>query len=283
VDYQIVKLRDGRDLEFAMNGVDSTSAVIFHQSTLCDLSSWASWLSEFETLGIRAVAFNRSGYGQSSGKEGRRTIDVAHDVSELCDHLALRSFVSVGWSGGGSHALATSLDERCRGVVTLAGIAAFGQSDLDFYDGLKEADVAEYHAALRDINELISMLSDPTHGNEWCESDVRAMSSPAMQEVTVSMQRTASFGWRCLVDDYSAYLSTWGFDLDAIDVPVVIFQGDLDENVPLGHAQWLARHIPGSKLRIYQGEGHLSLVFSHREDIVASVRELLFESSELSQ
>ena len=271
----MLTLSDGRDLEFATNAANSRTWVIFHQGTMNDLSGWNSWLEEFEGLGVAALAFNRSGYGRSSGKDGRITVDVGHDVSELADHLGLTSFVSVGWSGGGSHPLATALDPRCSGVVTLAGIAPFAQDDLDFYDGLKDADVAEYHAALRDLNELVALIKDPDHGNDWCEPDVAAMATSAMDEVTASMARPVSFGHRCLVDDYSSYLSPWGFDVEAISVPVVIFQGDLDENVPLGHAKWLARHIAGSQLRLYPGEGHLSLVFSHRDDIVAAIRQLL--------
>ena len=277
MDRQLLSLRDGRELEFVTNGVATSTAVIFHQGTMGDLSMWGSWLAELADLGIGAVAFNRSGYGRSTGKDGRRTVGVGHDVTELGDHLGLGRFVSVGWSGGGSHALATAIDGRCVGVVTLAGIAPFGVEDLDFYDGMKVADVAEYHAALRDVEELIAMIQDPTHGNEWCEPDRRAMSSPAWVEVVESMEHTSRVGWRCLVDDYSAYLSPWGFDLDALDVPVVIFQGDLDENVPVGHARWLARHLATADLRLYPGEGHLSLVFSHRAEIVDAVRALTAE------
>ena len=275
MDYRILNLRDGRDLEYATNGVADAAAIIMHQGTLADLSVWGSWLEEFARLGLAAVAFNRSGYGRSSAKPGRVTVDVAHDVAELADHLGLTSFVSLGWSGGGSHALATAVDSRCRGVVTLAGIAPFAQDDLDFFDGLKADDVAEYRAALRDIDELLAMMADPAHGNEWCAPDRWAMSTPAMHELEAAMARTRTFGWGCLVDDYSSYLSPWGFDVEKVDVPVVIFQGDLDENVPLGHARWLARHLTNSRLRVYPGEGHLSLVFRHRDDIVEATRELL--------
>jgi pimeloyl-ACP methyl ester carboxylesterase len=275
VHYQRLGLVDGRELEYATNDVASSRAVVFHQGTLCDLAVWGSWLAQLADRGVAAVAFNRTGYGHSSPHRGRRTIDVAPDVGELVEHLGIDSFVSVGWSGGGSHALATGTLDRCVGVVTLAGIAPFGVDDLDFYDGLKEADVAEYHAALRDVEELIAMIADPEHGHEWCEPDARAIASPAMLEVTEATRRTVSFGYGCLVDDYGAYLSPWGFDVESLDVPVVIFQGDQDENVPLGHAQWLARHLRHGELRRYPGEGHLSLVFSHRDDIVAATLALL--------
>jgi pimeloyl-ACP methyl ester carboxylesterase len=283
MESRCLKLSDGRLLEYVSSDVVEVQAVIFHQGTLLDMSSWTSWLEELAAHGVRGVAFNRSGYGLSSPKTERRTVDVGRDVSELVDHLGLSGFVSVGWSGGGSHALATSLDSRCRGVVTLAGIAAFAQDDLDFYDGMKDDDIAEYHAALRNTDELLAMIADPEHGTTWCEPDARAMATPEMREVTASMERTVSFGWGCLVDDYSSYLSPWGFDVAGVTVPVVIFQGDRDENVPLGHARWLHRHIPGSRLNLYPGEGHLSLVFTYRRDIVATVLSLLHPDAETPQ
>lgn len=283
MDYRLLPLGDGRDLEYAINPVASDTAVVLHQGTLADLCEWGSWLEEFARRGVRAVAFNRSGYGRSSPKEDRVALDVGRDVGELADHLGLNAFVSVGWSGGGSHALATSIDPRCAGVVTLAGIAPFAQDDLDFFAGLKDDDVAEYRAALRDITELLVMMEDPEHGNQWCEPDRLAMASSAMTELNAAFARTSSFGLRCLIDDYHSYLSPWGFDVDAVRVPVVIFQGDLDENVPLGHARWLARHLPRSGLLVYPGEGHLSLVFRHRHDIVDAVLDLLGQRAQLTQ
>ena len=279
---QLLRLSDGRDLEYARNAVVSSSAVVFHQGTLADLTVWESWLAELETRGVGAVAFNRSGYANSSPKPGRRTLDVGRDVAELADVLGLTDFVSVGWSGGGSHALATGLDPRCRGVVTLAGIAPYGQDDLDFYEGLKSDDVAEYRAALRSVDELIELMNRPGHGQEWCEPDARALASPEMAELLAASATCTSFGLECLSDDYSAYLSPWGFDVADLTVPVEVFQGDLDENVPIGHARWLVGHIPAARLHLYPGEGHLSLVARHREDIVRCALSLL-EGTEFTQ
>lgn len=44
-------------------------------------------------------------------------------------------------------------------------------------------------------------------------------------------------------------------------MPVVIFQGGLDGNVPPGHARWLAQHIPGAELRFDPDDGHVPWSF----------------------
>ena len=281
VEYQLLRLPDGRDLEYAVNGVDAAAAVVFHQGTLSDLLVWGSWLEELEGRGVRAIAINRTGYGRSTAKPDRIVRDVAADVSSLLTHLGVARFVSVGWSGGGPHALADGLDDRCLGVVTLAGLAPFDAEGLDFYDGLKDADVREYEAALRDVEELVELMHDPAHGLEWCEPDARALASDAASELTSATARCLSFGEDCLRDDYHAYLSPWGFDVTELRVPVVLFQGDLDENVPAGHARWLGAHITGARVRLYPGEGHVSLVLGHRDDIVASLVALLDGDAEL--
>lgn len=71
--------------------------------------------------GIRVIAASRAGYGKSERSRGRRIIDIADDVSQMCDAFGVSKFVSIGWSGGGPHALSTTADPRCKGVVTLAG------------------------------------------------------------------------------------------------------------------------------------------------------------------
>jgi pimeloyl-ACP methyl ester carboxylesterase len=63
-------------------------------------------------------------------------VGVVDDFSQLLDRYEIDRFVSVGWSGGGSHALATILDKGCAGVITLAGAGQYGKSDLDFLDGM---------------------------------------------------------------------------------------------------------------------------------------------------
>jgi pimeloyl-ACP methyl ester carboxylesterase len=41
----------------------------------------------------------------------------------------------------------------------------------------------------------------------------------------------------------------WGFDPEAISVPVSIWYGPDDVLCPRGHAEWLLAHIPGAERR----------------------------------
>jgi pimeloyl-ACP methyl ester carboxylesterase len=272
---ELLTLNDGRTLEYLSNGVESDSAIIFHQGTLADLIVFKSRLSDLADRGVRAVSFNRSGYGRSSGLHNRVVIDTGHDVAQLLDNLRLTKIVSPGFSGGGPPALATGLDERCLGVITVGGLAPFNQSDLDFYAGMKARDILEYETARRDINELLELLGPDGPETTWCQPDQEALSSPQAEEARTAVAKTFGTGLRCLIDDYSSYLSPWGFSVEDIGVPVFLFQGTLDENVPLGHGRWLARKIPNAQLVEKVDEGHISIGLRYRQEIMDTAVSLL--------
>jgi len=68
----------------------------------------------------------------------------------------------------------------------------------------------------------------------------------------------------------------WGFDLAKIERPVAVWQGQQDRMVPFVHGQWLAEHIPNTRVHLYRDEGHLSLAVTALdriiEDLVAIAR-----------
>jgi pimeloyl-ACP methyl ester carboxylesterase len=64
--------------------------------------------------------------------------------------------------------------------------------------------------------------------------------------------------------DVAMFGRAWGFALADIEVPVYLWYGDSDTIVPVHHGQHLAQRIPGARLRIRPGEGHLGgLAASH--------------------
>ena len=58
-------------------------------------------------------------------------------------------------------------------------------------------------------------------------------------------------------------------------VPTVIWQAELDKNVPIQHGQWLAEKIPNSRLEIREGESHMGLFVNYEEEIMQSAIALL--------
>jgi len=275
-------LSDGRNLEYMTNGVEGSKAIILHAGTTQDISGWTTWHENFAARGIRSISFGRSGYSASTKMPGRVTIDVARDISELADALGIEAFVNVGLSGGGQHAAATGLDPKSRGVVTVGSLAPFAELGEDFYRGMQQVDIDEYGDALRDINDLVKRFQkwlDPVPADapkkEYSERDLLAQSKPAHKILDDSSTYTMQAGWDWVADDYSSYLNPWGFDPRDVKVPVVIWQGGLDLNVPAVHGEWLRDHIAGSRYELRPDESHVGIFVNFEEEIIESAAQLL--------
>lgn len=276
-------LSDRRNLEYLTNGLKSEAAIILHAGTTQDITGWQTWLDYFASKGIFALSFGRSGYAGSTKKPGRITLDVAKDVAELSEHLGIKRFVNLGLSGGGQHAIATGLDSRSVGVVTVGSLAPFAELDQRFYDGMQRADLDEYADALRDINDLVKRfqgwqdgnLADSVAGAELSDRDQLATTKPTWKVVLDSCAFTMQQGWDWVADDYSSYLQPWGFDPRDVKVPTVIWQAELDKNVPVQHGKWLAEHVPNNRFELRAGESHLGLYVNYEEEIMQSAIALL--------
>jgi pimeloyl-ACP methyl ester carboxylesterase len=75
-------------------------------------------------------------------------------------------------------------------------------------------------------------------------------------------------GW---VDDVVRLGRPWPFRLDEVVADVRFYHGEDDTNVPPQHAKELAEGIPGSRLLLYPGEGHISILDRPIKEIVETL------------
>jgi pimeloyl-ACP methyl ester carboxylesterase len=225
--------------------------------------------------GLRTIMYARPGYGASTVVPGRRVAGAADDTAALLDRLGAGDFVTIGWSGGGPHALACAarLPGRCLAAATIAGVAPYAADGLDWLAGMGEENVQEFGAALAGETELTAFLTREAAALREVTADQVAeglggLASDVDRSVITgefagylaesfrAAVRSGIAGWR---DDDFAFAVDWGFAL-AASVPVSVWQGDQDMMVPFSHGQWLAAHIPGARAHLLPGEGHLTLV-----------------------
>jgi pimeloyl-ACP methyl ester carboxylesterase len=222
------------------------------------------------------VTYSRPGYGDSTRHAGRSVADCAGDVAAIADQLGFERFHTVGWSGGGPHALATAalLGERVHSAATLASIAPFDAEDLDWMAGMGEENVAEFGAMREGPEQLQAFLEQAAgamrdiDGDQVLEglgdligpADEAVLTGDFAEYVAALLRgalRPGIWGW---FDDDLAFQRDWGFDLGSIEVPLFVWQGDDDRFVPFAHGEWLAEHVAGARPRLLRGEGHLSIV-----------------------
>lgn len=80
-------------------------------------------------------------------------------------------------------------------------------------------------------------------------------------------------GW---ADDDVAFISSWGFNLGEIEVPILLYHGELDNTVPFAHGKWLAKHLRQDKLtkHLLPGQGHISIFAAYRDSMIDQLLEI---------
>ena len=283
------KLKDGRELEILDNGINSDSAIVFHHGTPGHASMWSDWLESAASAGIRAIAYSRAGYGTSDRHPGRSVISINNDIAQILDGKNIEKFVSIGWSGGGPHCLANTLEPRNVGAISLAGVGAYGIGDLDFLAGMGPENHDEFGAALMGEAVIDKWMQDnagsmksvtgaeirEAFGGLIGDADKAVLEGEAADHMAASMRSALAVSFDGWIDDDLVFIKPWGFDLASITKPVFIWQGDDDFMVPHAHSYWLEKHIPTATLSFKSGEGHISLVIKYRTEILAQAQNLL--------
>ena len=143
----IVGAAGGRQLEALAGGPPDGLTVVLHNGTPAGLMPAPAIAAAAAERGLRLVLYARPGYEGSTPDPGRRVAAAAADLAAVLDALGIAEFVTVGWSGGGPHALACAalLPGRCLAAATMAGAAPYQAEGLDWWQGMGSENLAEFH------------------------------------------------------------------------------------------------------------------------------------------
>jgi pimeloyl-ACP methyl ester carboxylesterase len=272
---QLVPLPDGREIDVITAGPDDGFPLVVHGGTPSGLIVETNVATAAQERGLRYIQAARPGYEGSTRRPGRRVGDVAADVAAVLDELGAATFVSIGMSGGGPHTLACAalLPGRCLAAASVAGVAPYGPEDLDFLAGMGPENVTEFGLALQGADALTPFLEKEAQefgkvtgeqivaafGGLISAADAGVMTGEFADELAARCQAAVREGIAGWLDDDLAFTVDWGFSLDALAGRAAIWQGDQDRMVPFAHGQWLAAHIPGARVHLEPGAGHLTM------------------------
>jgi pimeloyl-ACP methyl ester carboxylesterase len=282
---------DGRTLAVLEAGDPRGAAVVAHHGTPGLGRLFRTEAESADELGLRLIAYDRPGYGGSSPQPGRRVADCAADVATILDALGVERFATYGTSGGGPHALACAalLPDRCAAAATIAGVGPADAPDLDFLAGMGEGNHVEFGAAAEGREPLVAFCEADAAGlaaigpEELAEAirphlsdvDAAALTGELAAHLHSSMVEGLAPGVDGWVDDDLAFLAPWGFDVGALRVPTLIWQGEQDLMVPGDHGRWLREHVAGAEGEVLSGEGHLTLFVNRVGDVQRWLRDRL--------
>ncbi|MET9490041.1 alpha/beta hydrolase [Nocardia sp. NPDC006630] len=236
-------------------------------------------------VGVRLIALDRPGMGMSTLSPRKQVADFADTVAAVADYFRVERFAVLGASGGGPYALAAAarLSERVSKAVVVSSPAPFddqtagkgaggvkrsgGLMILRRFPFLARPAAARMKQVVRKPRGLAAMIAqmspadrDRITGDDWLRDQLAA-----------NIQEAFKTGTRGVAVDFQVlFARPWGFDPADIIVPVEIWHGNGDGNVPIEDGYRLAAMVPGSKFEEVQGAGHLLFV-DHAAEILTAL------------
>jgi pimeloyl-ACP methyl ester carboxylesterase len=278
-DDQVLPLPDGRRLGFAEYGTrDGRPLLFFHGTPGARL---LARVAHEVALGrnIRLIAPERPGFGRSDFQAGRRIADWPDDVAVLADALGLDRFAVAGVSGGGPYALACAarLPDRIpivgivSGMVPLddpASAAALPSRERAVFALLRRAPWLARALAAAAV-PVVRRYPEPAF-------DLVAARAPAADRAILQrpeiragliddMREALRAGGHGAIHELVLFSRPWGFRPADLRVPVVLWHGEADAQVPVALARGLAREIPGCRARFLAAAGHFWLLANYEE------------------
>jgi len=267
-----LELSDGRTLAYADRGPLGGAPLVFHHGTPGSRAGHHPDAGVYEDVGVRAVSYDRAGYGLSDRREGRDVAAVASDIVALADELAFDRFAVMGVSGGAPHALACAalLGDRITRAALLVTPAP-NEPDFDFLADMTQSNVNEFNAALAGPDAIASYLAPYVEtmrtapeavldelAAELPVPDQATIARPEVREMLVESWRESvrqgAAGW---MDDDLAFTRSWGFELADVAPEVRIWQGELDVLAPKAHGKRVAEQVPTATFELVPGKGHM--------------------------
>jgi len=220
---------------------------------------------------LRLIAVDRPGYGNSSSLPDRRLIDWSTDIRYLISSLGLESFSILAYSGGGPFALACAHDqpEGLDKVVIISGMGPVKAPEAKKGSAMIIPKAPKL--ILKGMSKMITEKPAKMEANMrkgLPEVDQLILDQPeAGLAMNQTLKEAFSAGYQGALEDALIYKNDWGFELSDIDTKVIMWHGELDENVKIETANYVAEQLPNCQMVTKSEEGHLSLIYNFADEI----------------
>lgn len=284
---RLVTLPDGRTLGFDTFGPENGSPLLFFHGAPASRLYWGFLQADrlLEEYGVRVFAPDRPGIGASTAQPERTHLSWVEDVRAFVDALALERVSILAHSGGGPYALACAihLSERLRAVAVVAGTPT--RYPPRFRDGKDDGSIwflrlcAQRPRLARSLLQAIRWTVQLTP-NALMEpatrilptSDAEIMAVPELRDLFEAMvETTFEQGTAGAQHDCALTYGPWDLPLESVRLPVHLWYGSEDLQVPAEVGSYFRQRIPGSVLRVGPGDGHLSILSRRAGDVLAAL------------
>ena len=244
------------DLYYEDHGT-GTPVILIHGYPLSG-ASWEKQVPALLAAGHRVITYDRRGFGKSSQPTIGYDYDTfADDLRMLITHLELRGVALVGFSMGGGEVaryIGKFGTDGVRKAVIISGVPPYLLDSVpqSVFDGLEAAAKADRYAFFAEFFK--NFYNTDVLGKRVSQQAVDAAMS-------VAIGSSAFATVACIPTWYTDFRA----DLDRIDIPTLVMQGEVDRIVPIAASgAKTAKLVKGAKYVVVKDGPH-NIAWTHSD------------------
>ena len=248
--------RDGISIRYKELG-EGRPVILIHGWPLSG-DSWDPVMIALREAGMRAIAYDRRGFGRSDHAANGYDYDTfADDLADLIGHLGLTDNIGLaGFSmGGGEIAryLSRHSGKGVSAVALVSSVVPYMLRTEDNPDGVPQATFDQMTAGMqKDHRHFFTSFFKDFYGDGWI---TEAVSEEEKHWAWMTTMQAAKWA---ILEAANAFATTdFRPDLAHFRVPTLVIHGTADKTVPIdATGRQVAAQVPGAQLIEYQGEAH---------------------------
>ncbi|MEM8972481.1 MAG: alpha/beta hydrolase [Pseudomonadota bacterium] len=246
-----------------------------------------------KSLGLRIIAADRPGFGRSTPQPSRTLRDWLPEVEAILEAYEIDRFSLIGVSGGAPFAVATAAEygDRVQGMVLFGPVGPIHDLQNDIPLNRRErliflqapprgwllrAGLIPMNTLFRiaprlKYNLFLKLLPKPDAGI-MNNAEIRTQ---VIDDVGESLKQ----GGEGMRSDMRIFSEPWNVNFDQIKARTVLWQGMIDNIVPVKAALRLGELIPNCTVHKLPGAGHF-WVYDHIERVLSTLKELALDDGQ---
>ena len=248
--------RDGTAIRYKELG-EGRPIILIHGWPL-SADSWDPIMIALKNAGMRAIAYDRRGFGQSDhAGQGYDYDTFSDDLSDLIGHLNLKADIGlVGFSMGGGEVaryLSRHVGTAVSAVALISSVVPYMLKSEDNPQGVPQSTFDEMTKGMAtDHRHFFTSFFKDFYGDGWVRS---AVSQEEKDWAWMTAMHAAK--WAIMASANAFATTDFRPDLAHFKVPTLVVHGTEDRTVPIeATARQVVARVPEAQLIEYAGEAH---------------------------
>lgn len=257
----------GEQISYRVYGDEGGFPILVHHGLLGSSLLPDSWSQKAKEIGVRLIAIDRPGYGETTMTSGLKDIaDWGAFISPLLDFLKVESFGTIAVSAGAPYAWAEAwyFKGRLRKLWLLSAVPNVSDSIiLDFYPEDEKLSYERFKE--RNVEQIAQDYYD----------SLKQLQRQYVQSEGVSRRIEAALSNNCvgIAREAKMQVSPWGFGLDVVSIPMEFWHSPKDDMVPIKAVEAMISGLKDAKLHLQEKKSHFPSVVTV-DEVFQSIKKM---------